>query len=408
MRTCCRLCESQELKEVFELNPTPPANAFIPESELNETQDCFPLDMHQCVDCGHVQLLTVIDSEYLFRKYIYVSGTSSVFVNHFQSYAESIIQDYGLRQNDLVVEIGSNDGTLLNFFKEKGMQVLGIDPATRIAKNTTKSGIETIPRFFNEHLAKEIRKDRGTAKVIPANNVFAHIDDLIGFVNGVRELLADDGIFVFEVSYLLDVYEKTFFDMTYHEHLSYHSVLPLKSFFESNYLQLIDAKRVGTHGGSLRGIVQKEGGLRETNDSIKDLIELELKFALNEPETWLGFKERIDKKGQDLMELLTDIKMKGNSISGYGAPAKSTTLMYQYGIDSETLDYIVDDSLWKQTLFSPGLHIPIVSSSILERRPPDYLLILAWNFAESIMDNLRGFSEAGGKFIIPLPDLHVV
>jgi|TARA_B100002003_G_C14137285_1_gene546993 SAM-dependent methyltransferase len=396
------------LELVFELTPTPPANEFVRESKIGETQHCFPLDVYQCLHCGHVQLLTAIQPETLFREYVYVSGTSPVFVNHFRSYAESIIQDYGILEDSLIVEIGSNDGTLLSFFKEKGMRVLGIDPATIIAERTASIGIETIAHFFDEQLGREIHQERGPASVIPANNVFAHVDDLIGFVSGIRELLADDGIFVFEVSYLLDVYEKTLFDMTYHEHLSYHSVTPLKSFFQSQGLQLIHVERVDTHGGSLRGIVQKAGGFRETNDSIRKLVDLELKLGLNKPGTWVKFKERVDKKGQELMELLKLLKKKKKNISGYGAPAKSTTLMYQYGIDSDTIDYIVDDSPWKQTLFSPGLHIPLVSSSMLKRRPPDYLLILAWNFAESIMDNLKGFAEAGGKFIVPLPDLHVI
>ena len=404
-RDRCRLCECNDLERVFQLTPTPPANAFVPPKKLSIVQKCFPLDVYQCVNCSHVQLLIVIDPEYLFQDYVYVSGTSPVFVKHFKEYAESIVSYFGIPKDSFIVDIGSNDGTLLKFFQDYGMRVLGIDPAIEIAKKATEEGIETLPLFFGNELACNIRDERGPATVIAANNVFAHSDNLIGFAQAVRELLAWDGVFVFEVSYLVDVYERVLFDMTYHEHLSYHLVHPLQSFFETQGLQLIESIRVDTHGGSLRGIVQLAGGPRKVGKSVSDLVRLESKLELDKPETLKLFGNRIDELGKKLQKLIRDLKSNGKSIAGYGAPAKATTLMYHFGLGPDILDFIVDDSPLKQGLYSPGLHIPVLPSSALYEKNPDYVLILAWNFADFIMNNNLAYSKAGGKFIIPLPTI---
>jgi len=404
-RKDCRLCKSKNLKLVIKLTPTPPANAFVKENKLSEVQDCFPLDLFQCLDCKHVQLLTVIDPKILFKDYVYVSGTSPVFIRHFEKLAEKVISKYNLKKRSLIVEIGSNDGTLLKFFKRSGMNVLGIDPATEIAKTATDKGIETLPLFFDKKLAKSIRKGKGAAKVIPANNVFAHVDDMEGFVEGVRELLDEDGIFIFEVSYLVDVFEKTLFDMTYHEHLAYHSVVPLISFFKKHGLELIETFRVNTHGGSLRGIVQLEGGPWEVGESVLKLKQLEAHLGLENPDMLIQFGKRIDTLGRQLKKLIQGFKDNGKTIIGFGAPAKATTLMYHFGINNDLLDFIIDDSPLKQGLYSPGLHIPVLPSQALYDAKPDYALILAWNFAGSIIDNHSNFSKLGGKFIVPLPKI---
>ena len=407
-RATCRLCDSDDLSLVLSLTPTPPANAFITADALDTPQECFPLDLHICGACGHLQLLHVVDPSLLFADYVYVSGTSPSFVAHFEDYATHVIETYRPPPGALVVDIGSNDGTLLRFFHNAGMAVQGVDPACDIAKAACEAGIETLNAFFDAALSAQIREDKGAAAVVTANNVFAHIDDLAGVVAGVRALLEEDGVFVFEVSYLADVLEKTLFDTIYHEHLSYHAVAPLVSFFSRNGMELIAAERVDTHGGSLRGTAQLAGGAREVASSVEAYLELEERLGLGRAETFHDFAERIDALKISLRDLLLGLKAEGQSIAGYGAPAKATTLMYHFGLGPDIIDFIVDDSSLKQGLYLPGLHVPVLPSSAIAEQGPDYLLILAWNFAQSIMANNSALHDMGGRFIIPVPKLEVV
>ena len=407
-RATCRLCDSDDLSLVLSLTPTPPANAFITADALDTPQECFPLDLHICGACGHLQLLHVVDPSLLFADYVYVSGTSPSFVAHFEDYATHVIETYRPPPGALVVDIGSNDGTLLRFFHNAGMAVQGVDPACDIAKAACEAGIETLNAFFDAALSAQIREDKGAAAVVTANNVFAHIDDLAGVVAGVRALLEEDGVFVFEVSYLADVLEKTLFDTIYHEHLSCHAVAPLVSFFSCNGMELIAAERVDTHGGSLRGTAQLAGGSREVASSVAACLELEEYLGLGQAETFHDFAERIDSLKISLRDLLSGLKAKGQSIAGYGAPAKATTLMYHFGLGPDIIDFIVDDSPLKQGLYSPGLHVPVLPSEAIAERRPGYLLILAWNFAQPIMANNSAFHKAGGRFIIPVPELEVI
>lgn len=407
-RATCRLCDSGDLSLVLSLTPTPPANAFVTVDALDTLQECFPLDLHLCGACGHLQLLHVLDPSLLFADYVYVSGTSPSFVAHFEEYAASIMETYQPPPGALVVDIGSNDGTLLRFFQQAGMAVQGVDPARDIARAASEAGIETLNAFFDAVLAAQIREEKGAAAVVTANNVFAHIDDLAGVVAGVRALLDEGGVFVFEVSYLADVLEKTLFDTIYHEHLSYHAVAPLVSFFSHHGMELIAAERVDTHGGSLRGVAQLASGAGEVAESVAACLELEERLGLGRAETFHDFAERIDALKISLHDLLSGLKAEGQSIAGYGAPAKATTLMYHFGLGPDIIDFIVDDSPLKQGLYSPGLHVPVLPSGAITEQGPDYLLILAWNFAQPIMANNSAFHEAEGRFIIPVPELEVV
>ncbi|MDH5747900.1 MAG: class I SAM-dependent methyltransferase [Rhodospirillales bacterium] len=406
-RTACRLCGGARLTAVLALAPTPPANAFIPEAQLQSEQAVFPLDVFFCEDCKHVQLLDVVDPAILFENYVYVSGTSPVFVRHFQDYAKTVCARFNVPPGGLVLDIGSNDGTLLAAFKEQGLSVLGVDPARAIAMVATRRGIETIAGFFTPELAAAILSEHGAAAVITANNVFAHADDLAGIVEGVRGLLAPGGVFAFEVSYLVDVYEKTLFDTIYHEHLAYHSVKPLRKFFAARGMDFFAAARVDSHGGSLRGYVQHAGGPWPADGSIDDLVAREENLGLDKAATLIGFGKKIEKIKTELNGLLSGLKAEGKSIAAYGAPAKATTLMYHFGLGPETIDFIVDDSLLKQGLYSPGHHIPVLPSTAIAERNPDYLLILAWNFAAPIMEKQTAFRDRGGRFIIPLPEIEV-
>ncbi len=390
------------------LTPTPPANAFVPESELGREQQCFPLDVHQCRDCGHVQLLDVVDPQVLFGDYVYVAGTSPVFVDHFRRYAAVMVEGCGLRPDGLVVDIGSNDGTLLGFFRDAGMRVLGVDPARDIARRANEAGIETRTAFFTPEVAREIRSERGEASLVTANNVFAHADDLAGIVEGAKILLAPDGLFVFEVSYLVDVFEKTLFDTIYHEHLSYHSVAPLRRFFAGLGMEILDAQRIDTHGGSIRVAVQKAGGRLAARPSVNRLVAHEDRLGLGDPETLRAFADRIAGVRTELVGLLRRLASEGKRIAGYGAPAKATTLVYHFDLGPETIAFIVDDSPLKQGLYSPGKHIPVLPSSALVERNVDYAVVLAWNFADSIIRNSEAYRRAGGRFVVPLPEVKVV
>ena len=400
----CRLCESGDVELVLSLTSTPPANAFVTIEKLNIKQNVFPLEVFICMNCSHIQLLDVIDPSYLFENYVYVSGTSSVFIRHFEDYAATISDRISANSSGkLVVDIGSNDGTLLAKFKNRGFRVLGIDPARGIAGEASARGIETKVAFFTSLLAQDIRESMGPAQIVCANNVFAHADDLIDITKGVRTLLAPDGLFVFEVSYLVDVLQKTLFDTIYHEHLAYHSVSPLKRFFLSQGLEFVGVQRVDAHGGSLRGIVQLFGGPHKVEPSIDAAVILEESLNLDKIETFQRFAKDIDECKVKLLSYVMEAKSLGKSIAGFGAPAKATTLMYHFGLGPEEIDFIVDDSPLKQGMYTPGIHIPVLQSKALYRKKPDIVLILAWNFAESIMKKHKEFLNQGGEFLVPLP-----
>jgi len=395
------------LIKALRLVPTPPANAFVSKVQLNQPQQTFPLEVFLCEDCSHLQLLDVIEPGILFSKYVYVTGTSQVFVNHFEDYVAFVIDKYAPPIGSLVLDIGSNDGTLLKVFSNAGFRVLGVDPASDIVAQANANGIETIADFFTNDVAIDIRSRYGAASVISANNVFAHIDDLGGVLDGVRDLLGHDGIFICEVSYLVDVLEKTLFDTIYHEHLAYHSVSPLLPFMKTHQMELIGATRSNSHGGSLRIVAQKAGGRRSISPSVKELVNLEKKLELGKLRTYQEFGKRIEVLKLELRDLLKRKKAEGNTIAAFGAPAKATTLMYHFCISEDIIDFIIDDSPLKQGLYSPGMHIPVVSSKVMYDKKPDYIIILAWNFAVSIMEKHKAFRQSGGQFIVPLPALKI-
>lgn len=403
-KPACRVCAGNNLRKVLSLGSTPPANAFV--KDLKQPEQFFPLELSFCNGCGFVQLTHVVSPELLFRDYVYVSSTSPVFVEHFKELAATIINRFKLQPKSLVVDVGSNDGVLLRPFRDKGMKVLGIDPAEKIAEMATKSGIETLPVFFTPTVAKDIVGKYGKANIVTATSVFSHVDDLDGFVNGVRELLADDGVFVIEVYYLYELLEKNLFDTIYHEHLSYFTTATIAKLLHRLGMQVFDVEETDTHGGSLRVFAQKSGGPHRVEDSVNKFMAMEAAKRLGEASTYVKFAGEIEQNKVKLLQLLNELKSKGKSIVGYGAPAKGNTLLNYFGIGPETLDYIVDDSSWKQGLYTPGTHIPVVSFEELGRRRPDYILVLAWNFAGPIMRKCA--SSGFTNFIIPVPTPEVV
>ena len=400
-RSDCRLCGSTDLVQVLSFGETPLANAYLASADLDTPELCAPLVVNACRACKLIQLRDVVDPEVLFSNYLYVSGTSPVFVAHFADYAKTVAQRFSLSGDSLVVDVGSNDGVLLSHFKKEGTKILGVDPAQNIAEEATRKGIPTIAKFFTPETARGIVAEHGKASIITANNVFAHTDDVVGFVESVKELLLPDGIFIFENQYLKDLIEQNLFDMIYHEHLCYYHLTPLVPFFQRLGLRIFDVEHVPTHGGSIRVFVGWEDGPHKTSEKVGHVLRGET--VLNTVSTYHAFAERIDAIGKKLRSLLGEFRRHDKRIVGYGAPAKATTLCYALGINGNMLEYIVDDSKMKQGLYMPGTHIPIKVPDTLYTDTPDYCLILAWNFADSIVKNHQQFIKNGGAFILPVP-----
>jgi hypothetical protein len=405
----CRMCDSESLVKVVSLTPTPPGNDFLTKAELGRDEPVYPLDLYFCKECHHIQLGHVVDPKILYQKnYSYVSATSAHFVSHLKQYAEDMVERFNLKTDDLVADIGSNDGTCLRFFKEKGMHVVGVDPAIEIAEKATENGIETVANFFGYELAVKLRKNYGAAKYITSHNACAHIDNLFDVVKGIEHWLDKDGIFVLEVGYFVDVYINTWFDTIYHEHVDYHTVSPFEKLFARVGMEVISVERISPQGGSIRVMVQKIGGNKKRDNSVDKLIALENKLGLNRVDELIQFNTGISAIRDSLQKLIYSLKKKGKTIAGFGAPTKATTLMAHFGLNEKMLDFIVDDNPLKQGLFTPITHIPVLSAEALYDQKPDYLLILAWNFSEPIMKMHEKYSNEIGNFIIPMPEPKVI
>jgi SAM-dependent methyltransferase len=404
-RDTCRLCGGRNLEVVLPLTPTPLADAYVPSKDT--AQEIYPLDLYLCGDCGHVQLLDVVQAGAIYRDYIYETKSSLGLVDHFRDYAQEVVEQFKVPKGSFVVDIGSNDGSLLRCFQERGMRVLGIDPAVAIARDATEAGIETWPEFFDLGLARKIKAGKGAATVITSNNLVANVDDLDGFFDAVRELLAPDGVFLFESFYLVDFVKNMVFDFAYHEHLSYFSITPLLEFCRKHGLRMTDAKHIPTKGGSLRYMIQHAAAKQSSSPSLTEMVKEEEAMGTRRPETFQAFSAAIEKAKAALLSELKGLVADGKTIAGYGASATTTTLVYHFGL-GELLSFIVDDYPAKQNLFSPGHHIPILPSTELYSQKPDCVVIIAWRYWEPIIEKHRKYLEQGGHFIVPLPSLQIL
>lgn len=401
------MCGSTKLTKIWSFGETSLANNYLTPFDVaqGKPEPMAPLDIYKCENCHLVQMRDVVDPKVLFGNYLYVSSTSPAFVKHFEEYAKTIVERFGLTEKDLVVDVGSNDGVLLKPLQKLGVETLGIEPATNIAQQANAEGVETVAEFFTPASAGRCAHLYGKARVITANNVFAHTDGVDEFVEALKRLLADDGIFVFEVQYLGDLIAKNLFDIIYHEHVCYYHMHPLVEFFRRHDMEVFDVERPSVHGGSIRVYV---GRGKEKTKRLEQILKEEEEAGLNTLKPYKDFAARIKENKLKLQKLLKDLKAQGKRIVGYGAPAKATTLMYAFGIDGTMLDYIVDDSPLKQGRVMPGTHVPIVGPLDFARGKPDYCLILAWNFAEPIRQNNADFAAGGGKWIIPVPNPRIV
>jgi len=397
----CRICASKELEEVLFLNPSPLADNYVSKSQLSDKQELFDMNVSLCKQCGLVQLLTVVEPEDIYIDYLYKTTTSVGLPQHFVDSALNIIKKYNIEKHSFIVDIGSNIGSLLHGYKNFGMKVLGIDPAKDIAKEATTNGIETLPIFFTSLTAQSIVEKYGKAKVINSNNMMANIDKINDLVIGIKVLLAEDGVFVMETSYLLHLINNMVFDTIYHEHLSYFGLKPLQYLFEENGLRVVDAEIVDTKGGSLKCYIEHDKN-KKISQNVFDIIENETLQKLYEKKIYQEYQNKISKQKELLVDSLQTIKKYGKKVFGYGASNTTTTLLHHFEI-AKYFEYIVDDNDIKIGRFCPNNHLPVVSSNVIYERKPDYIVIFAWRFADVIIKKHQNFLDNGGKFIIPLP-----
>jgi SAM-dependent methyltransferase len=407
-KTHCRLCGSTSLDHVLPIKPSPIGDAFVPADRLGEPQDVYPLDCYLCLDCGHLQNLDVVDPDILFRDYTYRTSVSLGLVEHFKRYAHSAVTELGIAKGSLVVEMGSNDGSLLKAFKNEGMRVQGVDPARDIAAAATADGIPTMPDFFTSELAARIKADQGNAALFCANNVFAHIDNMADVVKGIRSLLADHGAFIFEVSYIVDMIDNMVFDTIYHEHVSHHALLPLETFLNSNDMTLFHVERTSTKGGSIRAFAQpRSTATRPRSDQLSTLMREEERRGITRPKLYRDWFEAIEQRRRAVLAYLDKARAAGKIVAAYGASTTTTTLLYHFELEAR-VKFIADDNPLKQGRFSPGAHLPVLPSTELLAQKPDIVVILAWIYAEPIIKRNQAYIDAGGTFLVPLPEPRIV
>jgi len=393
LKKSCRLCDSQDLVLVLPLKKSPLCDEYL--TNMRE-QPFYDLNLFYCKDCGHVQIDTVIDPETIYKDYIYTTTTSNGLVKHFENYAKSVSEKLALSDNDLVVDIGSNEGTLLHFFQTHGCKVLGIEPSTKAAALANKNGIETLCDFFDAQQTASIIAKYGYAKLVTVNNLFANIDELYNFTKAINLLLDEEGVLVIESSYLVDMIENMVFDFIYHEHLSYFALLPLIQFFGRMDMHLVHVEHVDTKGGSLRYYWGKKTSHRGVDESVNQMIQKEKTVGVNE-DTFRVYSANINEQKEKLLKFLEANKDK--EIVGFGASATSTTLITHFKLN-KYLSYLVDENEAKVGTLSPGYHIPVYSIEKLNEEKERVVIVLAWRYEKDIVPKiLQDFNN----IIIPLP-----
>ena len=404
IRSSCRLCNSKQLEIVLDLQPSPLCDAYVKEKR---DQEFYEMKLQRCKECEFIQLGVVVDPKVIYSDYLHVTTNSVVhraaytgLSVHFETYARSVTQKIGLNPGDLVTDICSNDGSLLKYFAQGGLSVLGIEPAIETAKVANKRGVKTYCEFFSEDVVNLIQESHGKAKVITINNLFANIDDLTAFINIATNLLDKDGCLVIESSYLFDMIDHMVFELIYHEHLSYFSLNPLQGFFAKFGMEIWAVEHINTKGGSLRYYISKIG-IHPVEDSVSDFSRKEL-AGISVRDKFMSFADAIGKQKESLTTFLQSLK--GKVVVGYGASATSTTLISHFGLQ-EYLSYLVDDNPAKIDTYSPGYQIPVYSSNKLIEDEPDVILILAWRFVDEILPKIR---KSNAVKVVPLPKFKVL
>jgi len=394
----CRLCSSKNIKKIFDFGKTPFANSFLKKEQLDQKEKSAPLRVFECNDCHSVQLYDTVDPQILFSNYLYSSSESGSLKKYFSHYVEAIKNTVDISEKQYVVDIGSNDGILIEEFSKNHIRCVGVEPATNLATKANKNNLKTYNDFFNRDLALHIIKDLGNkARVICCNNCFAHIDDLHSILDSVCSLLDPKGLFIFENAYLLDTINGKYFDQVYHEHIYYHSLIPIEKLLFKYNLEIVKVEKTSNQGGTIRfytKFINSNFKLKINKKqeylNIQSIKEEEISFYSN-PNRYSNLKKSIKLKKKTLQEAISEAKSKNKTISAYGCPAKFTTFTKVFGLDKNSIDYVVDDSPTKQGLYSPGNHIPIVSKDYFIKNPSDYCIITAWNFSDLIINNNKQY-----------------
>ncbi len=402
----CRICKG-EIETVINFKPTPFEDDYIGPDLINKEQPLYTLDLAICKKCGYLHLPDLVSPEVTYKNYVYVSAVTVGLRNHYDAYAKEIVDQFQIKAQSLVVDLGSNDGSMLSSFKKIGMKVVGIEPATNISKQANLSGIETINDFFTQNVVAQIKESHGPANVITANYMFANVDDLLTFTRNVEDLLDQEGIFVIETGYHPEQFKIQMFDYIYHEHFSYFSVEVLKNIFSLCGLELIHVEKTTPKGGSIRVVGQKIGSTRNVDNSVQILIDDENRLKIREPKYFSDFKNVLEAEKIKLLNELTHLKYQNKKIVGFGASHSVTTILFHFEL-STFIKYLVDDNKIKQGLFSPHLHLPVFSTEKLYEDKPDVILLLAWQHQKTILERHKKYLENGGIFIVPLPNFKII
>ena len=404
----CRFCSTPLKHSFVDLGVSPLANSYLKEEQLLQMEPFFPLQAYVCEKCYLVQLPVFQSSAEIFSDYAYFSSFAETLLKHSKEYVGLVIDRFGFSSNSLVVEIASNDGYLLQYFKGKGVPVLGIEPANNVAKAAQDAGIPTIVKFFGARTAAELAKEDKHADLLIGNNVLAHVPDLNDFVKGLKIILKPDGIITIEFPHLMRLIEKKEFDTIYHEHFSYFSLITAKEVFAAHNLSIFDVEEIPTHGGSLRIYAcHAEDTSKTVTQRVIDLVKRENDVGFTSMEYYLSFNEQIKETKRNILDFMINAKREGKSIVGYGAPAKASTLLNYCGIQTDFIDFAVDLSPHKQNHFIPGARIPIYHPDKVREARPDFLLILPWNIKEEIMEQMSYIREWDGKFVVLIPEVKV-
>lgn len=410
MTSHCRFCNTELRYTFVDLGMSPIANDYLAFEQLNRAEKFYPLHTYVCEQCLLVQLDEFESPDHIFGDgdYAYFSSYSESWLRHAKAYTNLMVERFGFNQNHQVIEIASNDGYLLQYFRERGIPVLGVEPAANTAKVAAEKGIPSWVKFFGVQTAKELVADGKTADLLLGNNVLAHVPDLNDFVAGMKIVLKPNGILTMEFPHLLQLMQQNQFDTIYHEHFSYFSFLTVEKVFTAHGLTLFDVEEIPTHGGSLR-IYGRHTDASEPaiSERVVQLKAQEIAAGLQKLETYLEFGEQVKETKRKLLQFLIEAKAQGKSIVAYGAPAKGNTLLNYCGVRTDFIDYTVDRSPYKQGLFLPGTHIPILHPDRIRDTKPDYVLILPWNLKEEIMSQMAYIAEWGGKFVVPIPEAQV-
>tara|TARA_B110001454_G_scaffold155291_1_gene144634 strand:+ start:1147 stop:2376 length:1230 start_codon:yes stop_codon:yes gene_type:complete len=409
MEKKCRFCNESLDLTFADLGTSPLSNSFLKKFNLNKKESIFPLHAYVCRNCFLVQLEEFKSPNKIFNDYAYFSSYSETWVTHAKEYVNNIIHRFNFDQNNFVIEIASNDGYLLQNFQNKNIPCLGIEPAANVAEEAKKKGIKTLVKFFGTDTAKEISTNERKADLLLGNNVLAHVPNINDFIEGMKILLNSDGIITMEFPHLMQLIEKNQFDTIYHEHFSYFSFYSVIQIFEKHNLKIFDVEELTTHGGSLRIYVTHiENSTHILSNTVKNLLDKEIKFGITDMCTYTNFQENIIKIKNQLLDFVLSVKNEKKKIVCYGAAAKGNTLLNYCNIGLDYIDYVVDRSLYKQGMYLPGTHIPIKPVNEIKKTKPDYVLILPWNLQKEISEQISFIRDWGGKFVIPIPEVRIL